>query len=126
MKKLFSILVITLLFGAIAYAKKPYFECIHSDKSKSMYVYNYDENKFYVYFDSYELLYVMDIVNINNNIIYAERYVPNPSLGKMTRYSSIEFNILTYEMTKKTYGYDIEEKEHLRFELKCNKFFKID
>ena len=44
----------------------------------------------------------------------------------MTRYSSIEFNILTYEMTKKNYGYDIEEKVDLRFELKCNKFFKID
>lgn len=126
MKNLFSILVITFLFGTSANAKKPYFECLHSDKSKSMFFYNYNEEKFYVYYDNYELSYEMDIINFNNNTIYAERYVPNQALDKMIRYSSIEFNILTYEMTQKNYGYDIEEKEHLRFELKCNKFFKMD
>ena len=126
MKKLLGIVVLGLLMSGNAYAKKPYFECIHSDKSKDYFLYNYDEDKFYVYEKSYELFHKMDIVNFINNIIYAERYVPNLALGKMTRYSSIEFNILTYEMTKKNYGYDIEEKVDLRFELKCNKFFKID
>ena len=126
MRTLLGIVVLGLLLCGSANAKKPYFECLHSDKSKSMFFYNYNEEKFYVYYDNYELSYEMDIINFNNNIIYAERYVPNLALDKMIRYSSIEFNIVTYEMTQKTYGYDIEEKEHLRSKLKCNKFFKID
>ena len=125
--KLLGIVVLSLLLSGKAFAEELFFQCVHSDKSKSMFVYSYDKKNFYVYFsDNYKLVYEMDIVNLKNDIIYAERYVPNFALDKMIRHSSVEFNILTYDMTTKTYGYDVEEKKHLRFELKCNKFFKMD
>ena len=125
MKKLLGIVVLSLLLSGNTTAEESFFQCVHSDKSEDMFVYNFDKKNFYVYFsDNYKLVYEMDIVNLKNNIIYAERYVPNFALDKMVRYSSLEFNILTYDMTKKLYGHDIEEKKSLRMELKCNKFFK--
>lgn len=113
-----------LTFNVYSKDNRIFYECYHSDKSKSLHLYSFDNNYFYVFNSPADLFGKHKILSNKNNIIYAERFVRSlKDKNKMVRYSSYKFNKNNDTLIIKNFGNFYNSPNLSIFNLTCNKSY---
>ena len=125
MLRFIYVIFFTLLtFNVYSKDNRVFYECHHSDKSKSLFLYSFDKNYFYVLNSPTDLSRKHKIISNKNNIIYAERFVSSlKDKNKMVRYSSYKFNKNNDTLIIKNYCNLYNSPNVSILNLTCNKSY---